>query len=94
MNTITCEGCGADVVRAHAHIRSRSFAQVGWCQPCWDARDDDRTVVHQYAVEYLDSHGDRTRDVFETCTEALRRRAYLAARGRASTFLERLDVAG
>jgi hypothetical protein len=38
MNTITCEDCGARVVRAHAHIRSICFVHVGWCQQCWTIR--------------------------------------------------------
>ncbi|MEN8675696.1 hypothetical protein [Nocardioides sp.] len=43
-----------------------------------------RTVVFRFMVEYVDSHGDATRDVFETMTAARERSAYLAARGRAS----------
>jgi len=38
MNTITCQACSDRVVRGYAHIRSRSFVQVGWCRSCWAAR--------------------------------------------------------
>lgn len=39
MNTITCQSCGTEVARGHAHIRSIRFEQVGWCRPCWTKPD-------------------------------------------------------
>jgi hypothetical protein len=47
MNTITCQGCGRGVPRGHAHLRSRSFVQIGWCHPCWTLHSVVSVVVPQ-----------------------------------------------
>lgn len=47
MNTITCEDCGTQVLRAHAHIRSICFVQLGWCQRCWAVRTAPAPIPRQ-----------------------------------------------
>jgi len=44
MNTITCQDCGASVVRGHAHIRSVRFVQGGWCRRCGVPSEDAARV--------------------------------------------------
>lgn len=38
MNRHACVSCGHPIPNGEALIRSRLFAQVAWCAPCWERR--------------------------------------------------------